>query len=395
MPVLVLTADPTVTATAGQVSQFGTFAGSLYVHLTGASDTNWVNLSALGVIALSADPTVTSTAGKLGQVGAYAGNLYVHLTSNPDVVWLNLGTSFALNQNVTALLTLAGASERLMNALTDLYVGRSAFSTLTMCQPSLLQDNDHIAFDLMGGAVLNVEIQKTDGFVPHGGGYFTADVRGIVDAGGGVGPGNVVGVIKGVVEANSVLRGGRFVITDGGNCCTLDFNYPPGTPAPGLGSATVTFGSSSVQITGLHGGASPLFPSSYVPDDDTGTAKCKAFSLDWRQFNGHGAVATFTAELASQLPPGSIVMGASAHVRNAWVAPFGATVAIEFGDDVAGVDSLVHRFDATDATAGNSVGAAANNRKPGNITCTVTVDGEGVSAADLTAGSAELVIFYR
>jgi hypothetical protein len=123
-------------------------------------------------------------------------------------------------------------------------------------------------------------------------------------------------------------------------------------------------------------------------------AKCKSFALNHYQFIGHGAVALFTAELASQLPPGSIIMGANAHVGDAWAAA-GDTVTVSFGDDVAGVEAIVSAFDGTDATAGNSVGAVGTNRKPGNITCTVTVSGGSHTTADLTAGSASLVIFYR
>ena len=53
MSVLVLTADPTVTPTPGQLGQFGTFGGLLYLHLTSLSDTSWLSIQGLTDLATS------------------------------------------------------------------------------------------------------------------------------------------------------------------------------------------------------------------------------------------------------------------------------------------------------------------------------------------------------
>jgi hypothetical protein len=47
--------------------------------------------SRVNVEILDADPTVTPTGGKRNTVGLYAGGLYIHLTAAVDTSWLNLG----------------------------------------------------------------------------------------------------------------------------------------------------------------------------------------------------------------------------------------------------------------------------------------------------------------
>jgi hypothetical protein len=55
MATITLTSDPTLVPTPGPVGQLGTFGGTLYVHLTGAVDTTWLNMTA--VRALLAEKT--------------------------------------------------------------------------------------------------------------------------------------------------------------------------------------------------------------------------------------------------------------------------------------------------------------------------------------------------
>jgi hypothetical protein len=93
MPVLTLTGNPLLTPTAGALSQFGTFGGSLYVHLTAATDTNWLNLSTVSgwpVLTLSLDPTAHITHGEVGQFGTFGGDLFLKLSAGDSTDWLNL-----------------------------------------------------------------------------------------------------------------------------------------------------------------------------------------------------------------------------------------------------------------------------------------------------------------
>ena len=110
LPVLTLTGNPNDVETpqAGELSQFGTWGGNLYVHLTNALDINWLNLTdtkalldggpyALeGAVTLGADPTITAHAGAQSSFGTFGGNLYVHLTASTDTNWLNLSTAGSL-----------------------------------------------------------------------------------------------------------------------------------------------------------------------------------------------------------------------------------------------------------------------------------------------------------
>ena len=95
IPVITLSSDPTITATASKVSQCGTFGGNLYVHLTASTDTNWRNLGTIGaglpVLTLPADPTLTAAAGQPGQLGTFGGNAYIHVSSVSDTNWKILG----------------------------------------------------------------------------------------------------------------------------------------------------------------------------------------------------------------------------------------------------------------------------------------------------------------
>ena len=95
IPVITLSSDPTITATASKVSQCGTFGGNLYIHLTASTDTNWRNLGTIGaglpVLTLPADPTLTAAAGKPGQLGTFGGNAYIHFSSASDTSWKILG----------------------------------------------------------------------------------------------------------------------------------------------------------------------------------------------------------------------------------------------------------------------------------------------------------------
>lgn len=98
LPLLTLLADPTSTPTAGAMAQFG-FApagGGLYLHLSGAMDTNWMPLTlmvrALPVLRLGADPTTTPTEGALSQCGTFAGELFQHLAGATDLEWLNVSS---------------------------------------------------------------------------------------------------------------------------------------------------------------------------------------------------------------------------------------------------------------------------------------------------------------
>jgi hypothetical protein len=95
LPILILSADPTVTATISKIAQCGTFGGNLYIHLTAASDTNWRNLATIGaglpVLTLLADPTGTAAAGQPGQLGTFGGNVYIHFSSTSDTNWKLLG----------------------------------------------------------------------------------------------------------------------------------------------------------------------------------------------------------------------------------------------------------------------------------------------------------------
>ena len=104
LPVLTLTGNPNDVETpqAGELSQFGTWGGNLYVHLTNALDINWLNLTdtkalldggpyALeGAVTLGADPTITAHAGAQSSFGTFGGNLFIHLTGSTDTNWLKL-----------------------------------------------------------------------------------------------------------------------------------------------------------------------------------------------------------------------------------------------------------------------------------------------------------------
>lgn len=78
MVILTLADDPTVTAQAGLLSQFGTFSGQLFLHLTGtatvpSTDVNWIPLAELlavfdlapygRIVDSPDDPTVTPPSG--------------------------------------------------------------------------------------------------------------------------------------------------------------------------------------------------------------------------------------------------------------------------------------------------------------------------------------------
>ena len=121
-----LGANPSTVATGGPKGMLGAFSGSLYLHMTDATDTNWLNLSsintriasalsagqnaqtaadaaqsdadaaqaavdALAVVpALAANPTLTATAGAVHALGTFGGSLFVHLSVGTNTNWLNL-----------------------------------------------------------------------------------------------------------------------------------------------------------------------------------------------------------------------------------------------------------------------------------------------------------------
>ena len=98
LPVLTLSTDPTATPVAAAQGQMGTFSGGLYLHYGAGTDVAWILIQTVSnlinnyspVLTLAADPTTTPTISKTAQCGTFGGSLYIHLTSVSDTNWRNL-----------------------------------------------------------------------------------------------------------------------------------------------------------------------------------------------------------------------------------------------------------------------------------------------------------------
>lgn len=87
LPILSLSADPTTTPTAGAQTQYGVFSGTLYEHLTAATDTQWLNLGSVKLLVDELTPLL-ALAGQEGPLLSLASNVGDILQSIPNFVTL-------------------------------------------------------------------------------------------------------------------------------------------------------------------------------------------------------------------------------------------------------------------------------------------------------------------
>lgn len=448
LPILTLTSDPTVVATAGQLAQLGTYAGGLYVHTTAAGDTNWFLLSpsSAPVVALDNNPHLVATAGPIGQLGTYAAELFLHTTADEDEKWVNLTAAWTLTNNVGALTTLAG----FLTELCDLASHRDALDRLLQNafggdenakavyqvkngQPSAIVDNDSFVIPFAsqngdqgspGRALLGFEFKRTEGFTPRDG-FGTIDLSDLADSGDDSAPAEIAARIAARLTpdyGNNIWVAGNdrssapdwhskdYTSTGTGEVrgaygwtlATPNGNFEISVQRPGYSPLVDANGGSQNNLTRL-GAADVAAIVARMPLFNAGLLSSQGFDINFADFVA-AAVAletpsdTITLTLAPTLPPGVdkspvTIVAANLHIDHAFAAPTLATCTLEADDNHNGTAGVVKPVDATDPTAGEAVGRLPNGRTLSFLTVTLRTTGDVIN--NLTNGTAHLEILYR
>lgn len=231
MSTITLDANPTTTATASGMGQLGTYGGDLYIHVTAAADTKWLNLSTLQddlstLAALVADATALGNlADDATALGALADDAEALAALADDAESLA-----ALADDATALGSLADSEE----ILTDLAAVGSAAITLAENEADLMTIESYkTELDMLtgnatdwlapaiGGGSLTVYTEEDTGHVAPGfeiesgcrffviGNRMQFDAWGVGGAGGtaGAGDGALTVVLAGKQAATTQLTG--------------------------------------------------------------------------------------------------------------------------------------------------------------------------------------------
>jgi len=384
----------------------------------------------LSTLTLTANPTMVATAGALTQYGVFQGELFQHDTAATDTNWTNLGAVLSLSRNVGPLSTLADfasplsdlATKRVqldrlvLNAYGD-FIDARALIQIWNGQPSAIVDNDKLTVPLAGNlGFLLLEFKRTGGFVPTPG-CTTVDLSALVDSPDDTAPSALAHAIA---EKIAVEIGGD------GWSTTAEESSPPTShwiayiangdgelrlPAPAWALATPNaYFSGSIARAGYsplvaaHGGVmnnlTRLGPTDVAalialltPGPVGGIVRVAEYDVDFSMFTGDGGVTHSTVRLGPDLPAGALLVGASAHIDHAWAAPSLATLTLEFDDQTNGTASLVKPIDGTDPTAGGNIGRARTGRAISYPTCTARITGDVL--ASLTSGTAKLEVLYR
>ena len=334
MAVIALSADPTVLATAGAQGQLGTFGGNLYIHDDGpGASTNWTNLTAL-VLAPFA-PLRTLTADPTGTATiAPAGTLGL------------FGGNVYVHKTAasdTNWLKLAGVNAPLLVTL-----GADPTST----PPGTNYPPGTVGVwpgspDQYFWKVASTNQASSSG-VPAAWHPFNGSLQQLLadydkQADGAYSGGNLWAVLNSVANNG----GGSYfnaILARIHNAGVGNMLYQWG-PSVNFGSFLASVGMSSVTLT--YGG-----------------------------------------------PPcsGAKYAGAAAHIGTAFGGGAVATAHISIGDG-RGVDSIIKALDATDPTAGGTVGSGTiGGDWSGPITITLTVTGDTLD--HLTAGDIDFTIYF-
>lgn len=169
--ILVLGADPSVTATLAPMAALGTFGGDLFVHLTAGNDTFWLNLSRLGAgtMLVTDDPTAVPTGGPPGQFAYRVSDaaLWVHLTRAVDTAWINMGPLQAMVANFDAIRGLYQHADEIHATRIRMLFGETATASIAFAKPlTLFENNDGYLCPIAGGGVALVDFQVDGAYVP-------------------------------------------------------------------------------------------------------------------------------------------------------------------------------------------------------------------------------------
>ncbi len=178
--IVALTADPTVTATAGGVFTVGTYGGQVFVHLTADEDTSWLNLSYILSVGdlyqlrwlLNADGVrgrledfLRASGAAMHAIDKREGRYYRLMVATDEQEWAENHKPRWLD----------------LTQLRDVMGNRASAALSVAVDLSKLQDNDQVQIPDYSGGYIVLEIKRTGGYTPTPG-AITIDCQTAVSA---------------------------------------------------------------------------------------------------------------------------------------------------------------------------------------------------------------------